>query len=285
MNVVRLAAFLVLGISAFAVSNKDKDLMSAARRGDLETVRATLSAGADVNIRDKDGRTPLMFAAQRGDIEVARLLLQKGANPNLRDNDGLTAYGFALLLPPGKREPVLAVVPESPLLRIAADAAWLPESMTSSCYLSRVELAQNIEKLHLDALVVGAFADYARLNGKGTVDIVRADAEGLRSSASEMDASQTGVDAVVELAVRPGVFCSGQADKIYLAIDAALLRPGKKAPVWKKTFGGGLRGLNTRPVTSPSQYPTYFEGWAKAQIGSIYQQALREMVRQTEPGK
>ncbi len=276
---------ILLAISSFALSNKDKELLTAAGRGDTEKVRATLAAGADVEVRDKNGRTPLMLAAQRGDLEILRLVLAKGAKQDLRDKNGLTAYGLALLLPSGRREPVLALLTKPPLLRIAADAAWVPESMTSSCYLSRPELAQNIERLHLDALTVGAYADYARINGKDTVDIVRADAEGLRSSASEIDASDTGADAVLELAVRPGVFCSGDADKIYLAIDVSLLRAGQKAPIWKKTFGGGLRGLHTRNVNTPSQYPKYFEGWARDQVDSIYWESLRELVRQTEPGK
>jgi hypothetical protein len=87
------------------------------------------------------------------------------------------------------------------------------------------------------------------------------------------------VDAVVALAVRPGVFCSGQGDNIYLAIDVRLMRTGEKAPIWQKTYGGGLRGLHTRTVDSPSQYPAYFEDWAKGQIASIYSEALRELLR------
>ena len=278
-----LTAVFLLAVSAFALSNKDKDLLSAAHRGNIASVRATLAAGAGVECRDKDGRTPLMLAAQAGYVEIVRLLLEKGAKPDSRDNDGLRAYNLAELLPLGKREPVLALLPKPAVLRIAADAAWLPESMVSSCFLSRPELAQNIETLHLDALAVGAFADYARRNGRDIVDVVRADAEGLKSSAAEMDASETGADAIIELAVRPGVFCSAPSDRIYLAIDVRVLRAGNRTPIWQKTFGGGLRGLNTRTVTSPSQYPTQFEKWARDQIAPIYSEAMRQLLREPPP--
>ena len=204
MKALRLVVLFVLAIPAVASGNKDKDLLDAAHRGDIPAVRAALSAGADVETRDKNGRTPLILAAELGNVDMLRLLLEKGAKPDSRGKNGFTAYGTALLLPPGQREKVLPVLPKPPLLRLAAESAWLPESMASSCYLSRPELAENIDKLHLDAVVVGAFADYARLKGKDVVEVVRAEAEGARTSAAEMDASETGVDAVVELAVRPG---------------------------------------------------------------------------------
>jgi hypothetical protein len=274
-----LAALLLLGISAFALSNKEKDLLDAARRGNIQAVRSTIAAGAGVECRDKDRRTPLMLAAQSGDPDVVRLLLEQGAKPGSRDKDGLTAYGLALGLPAGKREPVLAALPKPAPVRLAADTAWLPESMTSSCYLSRPDLADNIERLHLDAIAAGAFAEYARANGKDFVDIVRADAEGPRTGASEMEISETGVDAVIALAVRPGVFCSSQGDSVYLAIDVRLMRAGQKEPVWRKTYGGGLRGLHTRTVNSPSQYRAYFEEWVRNPIASIYAEALRELLR------
>ena len=36
---------------------------------------------------------------------------------------------------------------------------------------------------------------------------------------------------------------------------SAFCAPAGPAPVWQKTYGGGLRGLNARMVSSPSQYP------------------------------
>lgn len=45
---------------------------------------------ADVNLADKDGRTPLMFAARDGDLPAVQALLSKGANINATDNNGMT---------------------------------------------------------------------------------------------------------------------------------------------------------------------------------------------------
>jgi ankyrin repeat protein len=43
------------------------------------TLRALVEAGADVNIPDRQGRTPLQHARRRGYTEMARILENAGA--------------------------------------------------------------------------------------------------------------------------------------------------------------------------------------------------------------
>ena len=68
----------------YAISNKHPDL-----------VPILLKAKPDLNLQDNNGMTPLMFAAGVGDLESAKLLLQAGANPNLKSKDGSTALVYA----------------------------------------------------------------------------------------------------------------------------------------------------------------------------------------------
>jgi ankyrin repeat protein len=58
-------------------------LLFAARQGHIETARALLDAGVDVN-RAKEGdlTSPLLMATINGHYDLAKLLLEKGANPN-----------------------------------------------------------------------------------------------------------------------------------------------------------------------------------------------------------
>lgn len=60
----------------------------AARNGDLEALNLLLSRGAEPDIRDSRGDTPLMTGARYAPIVEA--LLAKGADVNARDDDGST---------------------------------------------------------------------------------------------------------------------------------------------------------------------------------------------------
>lgn len=57
-----------------------------------------LKLEADIDARNKDGRTPLMLAVLNNDVEMVRHLMQKGANVNIADKDGNTALLYACLL-------------------------------------------------------------------------------------------------------------------------------------------------------------------------------------------
>jgi ankyrin repeat protein len=58
-------------------------LHDACDKGDIETVKQHLSAGADVNAIDDDwGMTPLILAADDAHIKVAELLIANGADLN-----------------------------------------------------------------------------------------------------------------------------------------------------------------------------------------------------------
>lgn len=60
-----------------------------------EIVPLLLKAGANPNLQDLKGGTPLVFAAGVGDLESAILLLKSGANPNLKTKSGGTALDYA----------------------------------------------------------------------------------------------------------------------------------------------------------------------------------------------
>ena len=57
---------------------------------DTEVVKLLLASKANVDVRDKFGATPLHVASQFGNTEVVKLLLEAGANVNAADKDGDT---------------------------------------------------------------------------------------------------------------------------------------------------------------------------------------------------
>jgi ankyrin repeat protein len=72
-----------------------RGLHSAATRGDVDDLMKLIRAGADVNARDANGRTPLHVASYRGDSAVVRALLTGGADPNLLDRQRYDAVTIA----------------------------------------------------------------------------------------------------------------------------------------------------------------------------------------------
>ena len=63
--------------------------------GKVETAEQLISAGADVNGKNRDGGTPLHEAAFMGRDQIARILLQNGADVEARDENGETPLNRA----------------------------------------------------------------------------------------------------------------------------------------------------------------------------------------------
>ncbi|WP_369213494.1 ankyrin repeat domain-containing protein [Streptomyces flavofungini] len=64
----------------------DQRLLTAARAGNAEEVTAALDAGARVEARDTELRTPLLLAAIGDHVEAARVLVAAGADVNAQDH-------------------------------------------------------------------------------------------------------------------------------------------------------------------------------------------------------
>ena len=62
-----------------------RQLSQAIWNGNVQVVRASIAAGADVNNNNDDRTTPLTLASSEGHLEVVRALLEAGADVNKSD--------------------------------------------------------------------------------------------------------------------------------------------------------------------------------------------------------
>ena len=72
-----------------------KELHKATLQGDIKTIRALLKKGADINIKDESGNTPLHDAVRKGDIDSVKILLKAGAKTNIKDKAARTPLELA----------------------------------------------------------------------------------------------------------------------------------------------------------------------------------------------
>lgn len=81
-------------------------LMMATRLGFNEGVEALIKAGAMVDVATSSGETPLISAVHRRDTELMRLMLEAGADPERNDNSGRSARYYAELAGKGLSEAI-----------------------------------------------------------------------------------------------------------------------------------------------------------------------------------
>ncbi len=100
------------------VDERDADgrtpVMAATRGNHVDTVRALIEAGADIDIQDDRLDNPFLYAGAEGLLDVLRLTIEAGADPRLTNRFGGTA-----LIPASERGHVEVV--EELLTRTAVD--------------------------------------------------------------------------------------------------------------------------------------------------------------------
>ena len=79
-------------VSEFSNTPADR-LFKAAWTGDVSTLR---DMNIGVNLKDTVGRTPLHIAAEKGNIDVAMFFVENGANVNVADANGNTPLVFII---------------------------------------------------------------------------------------------------------------------------------------------------------------------------------------------
>jgi ankyrin repeat protein len=98
LNVVKALLARGANVNAPTVATHETALMWAVGEGHREIVRALVENGADVHPRAQQAFSPLMAAADNGDIETAKILLAAGAQVNEIASDGTHPLPYAIIV-------------------------------------------------------------------------------------------------------------------------------------------------------------------------------------------
>lgn len=71
-------------------------LLDSSGRGNISSMVELITTGANLEVRDIFGQTPLMRAVRNDQLDAVNALLEAGANPNHIDNNGHTALMLAV---------------------------------------------------------------------------------------------------------------------------------------------------------------------------------------------
>ena len=101
---MKVKSLLVIGCLAllmFPCAATGADFISICRTGSIQKITDAIKNGADVNITDKDGHTPLMAGAftRNNSPQVVTVLIEAGADVNASDKSGLTPLMMAVMKP------------------------------------------------------------------------------------------------------------------------------------------------------------------------------------------
>lgn len=71
-------------VDSFRYAFNKTALMHACKNGNFEVAITLISAGADINAKDNNGKTVLNYAAKGGNVEIMKLLLAQGADNGVK---------------------------------------------------------------------------------------------------------------------------------------------------------------------------------------------------------
>ncbi|RKU30131.1 hypothetical protein C6499_07025 [Candidatus Poribacteria bacterium] len=103
----------------------EEGLWHAARTGDLRAMKRYIAEGADVNAPDESMNiSPLAWSASHGQTEATRLLIENGANVNIKDDNGSTPLHGAVVF--GRAEVAKLLVENGANLQVRNDDGGTP---------------------------------------------------------------------------------------------------------------------------------------------------------------
>jgi ankyrin repeat protein len=135
-------------------------LLAAAAHGDVSALRIELDNGADPDMHDGYGRTPLHVAAFTGQHAAMRLLVAAGADPNALEVDRYDIVTIA------------AVANDVPTLKVALALGGKATNVTSRYDGTALIAAAHLGHVEIVGLLVSAGAPLDHINNLGWTAVI-----------------------------------------------------------------------------------------------------------------
>lgn len=137
-------------------------LFAAVASGDATEVESLLQGGAELETRDKSGRTPLLVAAHLSHDEVARVLLAAGADANALDRQRYDLITIA------------AVNNDVEIIRLGLEYGADPSAVTSPYDGTALIAAAHLGHIEIVQTLIDANAPLDHVNNLGWTALIEA---------------------------------------------------------------------------------------------------------------
>jgi hypothetical protein len=166
-------SFLAVVLSA-AASIQKADFVGLCEHGSVAEITAALKAGANINLGNSDGVTPLMCAAGYNSLAVVNLLIRANADVKAKDNEEWTALNFAVVYK-NKNPECLEIV--KALLVAGADIE-AETNDENTPLMQAAWLTEDPEVIHI-LLLAGADPNKTNLRGKTALALLEEENDAL----------------------------------------------------------------------------------------------------------
>ena len=211
---ITIAAVVLVGCG-------ESSIHEAAFNGNIEIVKQRLSAGKDVNAKNKHERTPLHPAVYSGHKEIAELLIEKGANVNAKDHNGETPLDVAIGRKHTETADLLRKHGAKTGLELKAD-----ESIHAAVFTGQIEVVKKHLAAGTDVNERGAFDRTPLLFGPTKEIVELLIAKGADVNAKD-DAGITplhwaGTKEIAKLLIANGAYVNAMDDGAETPLDCAI---------------------------------------------------------------
>jgi hypothetical protein len=162
-----LAILSLAVVLSAAASIQKADFVDLCEHGSVAEITAALKAGANINLGNSEGVTPLMCAAGYNSLAAVNLLIRAKADVKATDNEDWTALNFAVVYK--HKDPECLEIVKA-LLAAGADVD-AETNYGNSPLMQAAYLAENPEVIHI-LLLAGADPKNSNLQGKTALDLV-----------------------------------------------------------------------------------------------------------------
>ena len=137
-------------------------LFAAAIKGDVNEIKRLLAQGANPNMRDENGRTPLHVAGHFGQYDAARALLAGKADVNALDKQRYDLITIA------------AVRDDAKMIRVALEGGGNPKAITSPYEGTALIAAAHLGHVDVVKTLIEAKAPLDHVNNLGWTALLEA---------------------------------------------------------------------------------------------------------------